>query len=222
MKTFRNCLSIAVLATGFNLIQLGAPADAATFDFLTVANGNYTIKSFLDSGITLDVLGSNSTGNNPGTINVPGNPPLTGLCAWAYVDGGGGRCGYGTSTGSGISTFQLKFDKAVNISSLNVSAFDGLSSGSIGFSLDNSIFNTININSVGDNSLASVFSASANQTIYVQSSGAISGSEGGVIRLGSLTATEQTPAPLPIFGAAAGFRISRQIRNRIRLAARQV
>jgi hypothetical protein len=143
-----------------------------------------------------------------------------GLCAWAEVGGNNGRCGYGTVNGNGISSFQLKFDKAVAIESFDV-GINELSSGSVAFSLDNSVFTTVSFNTAGTKTLSSLFAAAANQTIYVQTAGTPSGTNGGLIRLSSLR-TAEVPAPLPLLGAALGFRVSRRIRKRIGLAARQV
>jgi len=222
MKTISRVLRLALLASGATLIQVPGSAYAATFNFLTGTNSNSTVKSFIDSGVTLDALNSNSTGNNPGTINSPGTPPLIGLCAFSVVGSGSGRCGYGaTAPTNGISAFQFKFDKPVAITSFDVSAFDGLSSGSIAFSLDNTIFNTVNIGGTGGQALSSLFTAAANQTIYVRTAGVTNSSQGGLIRLGSLTVTEQTPAPLPILGAAAAFRVSRRLRKQIVAVSRQ-
>jgi hypothetical protein len=222
MKVFR-VLGLGLVLSIPPLFLQAASVKAATFNFLSGTSSNDSIKSFLDSGVNLDVSSSNSTGNNPNTINSPGNPPLTGLCVFAVVGNGLGRCGYGaTSPTNGISSFQLKFDKPVEITTFDVSAFDTLSSGSIKFSLDNSIFNSVNVTGTGTQALANRFFAAANQTIYVQTTGTVSGSTGGLIRLGSLTAVEQaqTPAPLPILGAALGFRVSRRLRKRVDLAAR--
>jgi hypothetical protein len=222
MKTFSRVFRFALVATGATLIQTSGSAYAATFNFLGGTNGNATVKSFLDSGVTLNALNSNSTGNNPGTINSPGNPPLQGLCAFSVVGSGAGRCGYGTTAPTnGISAFQFTFDKPVAITSFDVSAFDGLSSGSIAFSLDNTIFNTVSISGTGPQALASLFTAAANQTVYVRTTGVTTSDQGGLIRLGSLTVTEQTPSPLPILGAVAAFRVSRRLRKQIATASNQ-
>jgi len=214
----------ALVGTGVALIQLASPVGAATFNFATGASSNSTVKSYLDSGITLQALNSNSTGNNPGTINGPGTVAPLGLCAYARVAGGIGRCGYGTAPGSGISSFQLTFDKAVAIKSFNVSAFDGIYSGAVGLSLDNSAFTQTLVSAAGDVSLANLFNVGANQIVYVRTSATDSGQNGSLFRIGSLTTeTEKVPvpAPLPILGAAVGFRFSRRIRKRIGVASLQ-
>ena len=83
-------------------------------------------------------------------------------------------------------------------------------------------FSPTTFNSIGNVSLATAFSAAANQPIFVRTSASIaSGNTSGsaLIRLSSLTAQEQVsaqvPAPLPLLGAAVGFRFSRKIRQRI-------
>jgi hypothetical protein len=78
----------------------------------------------------------------------------------------------------------------------------------------------VNFNTAGTKTLSSLFAAPANQIIYVQTSGIASGINGGLFRLSSLR-TAEVPAPLPLLGAALGFRVSRRIRKRIGLAARQ-
>jgi hypothetical protein len=219
MKSPNRLWNFALLASGATLIQFASPVQAAVFDFTTGTSSNSATKSYSSSGITLEASNSNSTGNNPGTLNGPGTVSPLGLCAWTVVGGGAGRCGYGTLNGSGISSFQLKFDKAVAIESFVV-GINELTSGSIGFSLDNSVFNTVNFNTAGTKTLSSLFAAPANQIIYVQTSGIASGINGGLFRLSSLR-TAEVPAPLPLLGAALGFRVSRRIRKRIGLAARQ-
>lgn len=125
--------------------------------------------------------------------------------------------------GSGISRFQLTFDQAVSISSFNINAVDGVSSGSLGFSIDNIVFNTTSFTGSGNQTLASLFNVGANQPIFVRTAATTIGSNGGVIRLGSLTTVQAplspAPAPLPILGVAVGFRLSRGIRKRIGLAS---
>jgi len=224
MKIFQQFAGAAFVVTGIALSQLVSPAGAATFNFNTGPSGNQSVKSYLDSGVTLQAFNSNSSGNNPVTINGPGSVSPFGLCAFAVVAGQSGRCGYGNVAGSGVSSFQLKFDKAVSIKAFDVSSLDGLSAGSVGFSLDNTTFTTTNFSATGSQTLASVFSVAANQPVYVQTSGVINGygrESGSLIRLGSLTTTEQVPAPLPILGAAIGFRFSRRIRKRIGAASLQ-
>jgi len=219
MKSLNRLWNFALVASGATLIQFASPVQAAVFDFTTGTSSNSATKSYSSSGITLEASNSNSTGNNPATLNGPGTVSPLGLCAWTVVGGAAGRCGYGTLDGSGISSFQLKFDKAVAIESFDV-GINELSTGSIAFSLDNSVFTTVNFNTAGTKTLSSLFAVAANQTVYVQTSGTPSGSSGGLFRLGSLR-TAEVPAPLPLLGAALGFRVSRRIRKRIGLAARQ-
>jgi hypothetical protein len=220
MKSLNHLWSFGLVASGATLIQFASPVQAAVFDFNVGASSNSAIKTYSASGITLDASNSNSTGSNPGTLNGPGTSSPLGLCAWTVVGNGIGRCGYGNSNGSGVSSFQLKFDKAVAIESFDV-GINELSSGSIAFSLDNSVFTTVSFNTAGTKTLSNLFAAAANQTIFVQTSGTPSGINGGLIRLSSLR-TAEAPAPLPLLGAALGFRVSRRIRKRIGLAARQV
>jgi hypothetical protein len=225
MKISQRLAGVAFVCTGIALSQLFSTAGAATFDLTSGVPGNQTIKSYLDNSntITLEAFGSNSTGNNVSTLNGPGSVAPFGLCAFAVVTNIG-RCGYGNVAGSGVSSFQLKFDKAVSIKAFDVSSLDGLSAGSVGFSLDNINFTTTNFSTTGSQTLASVFSVAANQPIFVQTAGIANarGEEtGSLFRFGSLTTTEQVPAPLPILGAAIGFRFSRRIRKRIGAASLQ-
>jgi len=219
MKSLNRLWGFTLVASGAALVQFASPVQAAVFDFTAGASSNSAIKTYSASGITLDASNSNSTGNNPGTLNGPGTVSPLGLCAWTVVGGGSGRCGYGAVSGNGISSFQFKFDKAVAIESFDV-GINELIAGSIAFSLDNSVFTTVNFNTAGTKTLSSLFAVAANQTVYVQTSGTPSGTNGGLFRLGSLR-TAEAPAPLPILGAALGFRVSRRIRKRIGLAARQ-
>jgi hypothetical protein len=216
-----------MLASGLAVVQLASPAKAAVFDFTGSPSSNTSIKSYLDSGISLVIANSNSTGNNnPNTINTRPD----GLCAWAAAGTSGvGRCGFGNATNSGISSFTLKFDKSTTLTSFNVTQFQTpinpdteLTQASIAFSLDNLTFSPVVFNSTGIKSFS--FFAPANQLVYVRTDGTLAGgntSQTGEIRLGSLTTTESVPAPLPILGAAVGFRFSRQIRKRIALGSRQ-
>jgi hypothetical protein len=220
MKSLNRLWSFGLVVSGATLIQFASPVQAAVFDFNVGTSSNSAIKTYSASGITLNASNSNSTGSNPGTLNGPGTSSPLGLCAWTVVGSGIGRCGYGNVNGSGVSRFQLKFDKAVAIESFDV-GINELSSGSIAFSLDNSVFTTVSFNTAGTKTLSSLFAAAANQTIFVQTSGTPSGANGGLIRLSSLR-TAEAPAPLPLLGAALGFRVSRRIRKRIGLAARQV
>jgi hypothetical protein len=220
MKSLNRLWGFALVASGATLVQLASPVQAAVFDFTIGTPSNSPTKTYSASGITLEASNSNSSGTNPLTLNGPGTVSPLGLCAWAEVGGNNGRCGYGTVNGNGISSFQLKFDKAVAIESFDV-GINELSSGSVAFSLDNSVFTTVSFNTAGTKTLSSLFAAAANQTIYVQTAGTPSGTNGGLIRLSSLR-TAEVPAPLPLLGAALGFRVSRRIRKRIGLAARQV
>jgi len=221
MNSLNRLWGFTLVASGAALVQFASPVQAAVFDFTAGTSSNSATKSYSASGITLEASNSNATASNAnaGTLNGPGTASPLGLCAWTVVGEGIGRCGYGTVSGSGISSFQLKFDKAVAIQSFDV-GINELSTGSIAFSLDNSVFSTVSFNSAGTKTLSSLFAVAANQTVYVQTSGTPSGSSGGLFRLSSLK-TAEAPAPLPLLGAALGFRVSRRIRKRIGLAARQ-
>lgn len=204
------------------MFQVASPVEAAVFDFLAPPNGNQATKTFLDSGLVLDILNSNSTGVNPNTLENNSTQVTGGLCAFA-VAAGTPRCGYGSS--GGISSFQLKFDKAVSITSFVVSTFNTtlMNDGTLSLSLDDVNFTPTTFSLIGNVSLANAFSAAANQTIFVRTSASIATdntSGSALIRLSSLTAQEQqVPAPLPLLGAAVAFRISRRIRQRISASA---
>lgn len=88
--------------------------------------------------------------------------------------------------------------------------------------MDDINFNPTTFTSAGTFSLATSLIAAANQPIYVRTSATIaSGNTSGsaLIRLSSLTAHEQVPAPLPLMGAAVSFGLSRRIRQRISSAS---
>jgi hypothetical protein len=229
MKSFTRLLNFVALTSGAILVQLASPVEAATFDFASPASSNDSLKSYLDNSIYLEVSNSNSTGNN-----IPNNNTLNtrpdGLCAWSAAGTSGqGRCGYGNATNSGISGFTFKFDKPTTITSFEISSFQTavnptteLTQGSIEFSLDNLVFSPVNFNSTGVKSFS--FFAPANQLVYVKTTGTFTAEntlQTGEIRLRYLTTTEPSPAPLPIIGAAVGFRFSRQIRKRIGLDPRR-
>jgi hypothetical protein len=216
-----------MLAAGLAVVQLASPVRAAVFNFSSSTSSNSSIKSYLDSGINLVVANSNSTGNNnPNTLNTRPD----GLCAWAAAGTSGqGRCGYGSATNSGISSFTLQFDKSTTLTSFNVTQFQTpinptteLTQATIAFSLDNINFSPVVFNGTGSKSFS--FFAPANQLVYVQTAGTFSSAntlQTGEIRLGSLTTTEPVPAPLPMLGVVLGFRVSRQIRKRIANGSRQ-
>lgn len=213
--------SVALVASGATLFHFASPAVAATFDFTTGPTGNQTIKSFVDSGITLTVSDSNSTGTKPLALETINTSP-GGLCAYAVTTLEKPRCGYGKGSGNGISRFKLTFDKSVSVISFVVSIFNPvlMNDGTLSFSLDGTNFNPTTFFSIGNFSLATSLIAAANQPIYVKTSATIaSGNTSGsaLIRIGSLTASEQVPvpAPLPVLGAAVGFGLSRKIRRRI-------
>ena len=220
MKLLSRLASVALVASGAVVLQVASPVEAAIFDFTTLPIGNQSVKTFIDSGVTLLVSDSDSTGNNLNTLETSLDPS-GGLCAYA-VAAGNARCGYGPS--GAVSSFQLKFDKAVSISSFMVSTFNPtlMNDGTLSLSLDGINFSPTTFSSTGDQALATPFSAAANQTIFVRTSAsAASGNSTGtaLIRLSSLTAQERVPAPLPLLGAAAGFRFSRKIRQRISASA---
>ena len=227
MNTLNRLLRPSILASGLAVVQLASPAKAAVFDFTGSSSSNSTIKSYLDSGVSLVIADSNSTGsNNLNTINTRED----GLCAWAAAGTSGqGRCGFGNATNSGISSFTLNFNRATTLTSFNVTQFQTpinptteLTQATIAFSLDNLNFTPVVFDSTGIKPFS--FFAPANQLVYVQTAGTFTGAntlQTGEIRLGYLTTTEQAPAPLPLLGAALGFRVSRQIRKRIALGSRQ-
>jgi hypothetical protein len=208
-----------LVGAGVVFLEIHSSAQAAVFDLTSPTSSNATVKTFLNSGMTLSAKNSNSTGLNPGTINTsPG-----GLCAFAATGSSNiGRCGYGSGGGSnvGVTSFQLSFDKPVNFNSFAISEYDNnnspphISSGTIGFSLDNSTFSNVTFSGVGTYNLPSVFQGlTANQTIYVQSSAAFSTSfNTGNFRLNNINATE-VPGPLPIFGAGAAWSMTRKFRR---------
>jgi hypothetical protein len=223
MNSFIRLASVTLIASGATFFQLESPVVAATFDFTAGTTGNQSVKSFVDSGITLTVSDSNSTGLNPLTAETTSTNP-GGLCAYAVTTPSTPRCGYGNGSGDGISSFKLTFDKAVTLSSFAVSNFNSnlMANGTLSFSLDGTNFSPTVFASTGTVSLATSLFAAANQPIYVRSSATIaSGNTSGsaLIRLSSLTAHEQVPAPLPLIGAAVGFGLSRKIRQRISAAS---
>jgi hypothetical protein len=220
-----NCSSFSaafIVSSSVIPLQLSSVVNAATFDFRTEPFGNQTIKSFLESDITLIISDSNSTGVNPNSDQtISSNNLSRGFCAYAVTTFETPRCGYGNKLGGGISRFKLTFDKAVSITSFVVSTFNPIlmSVGALSFSLDGANFGSdTTFTSIGFVSLPTSVFAAANQPIFVRTSATIaSGNSSGsaLIRLSSLTAQEQVPAPSPFLGAAVGFRLSRRIRQRI-------
>ncbi|MEB3334203.1 MAG: hypothetical protein VKP70_04390 [Cyanobacteriota bacterium] len=181
------------------------PALAASFDFSSDPATNTPIKTFVDQGLTLTVGGSNSTGElNNGTVNTNNN----GLCMWSRVglSDGVGRCGFGgADPNGGISRLQFTFDQPVRINSFAVTGFDSpyISSGTIGFSLDNTNFTTLQFTGNGPQTIS--FEAQAGQTIYILTSAVTSTAEQtGVFRINQLNVS-QVPAPLPLLGLGLAF-----------------
>lgn len=212
MGSSRLIHGLLVASAGWAVFQIPLPVQAAVFDFSS-ASTNSSIKTLLDSGVTLTTSNSNSTGTNPNTVNT--NP--LGLCAWTKVgtsNGGLGRCGYGTGDpNAGVSSFEFKFDKPVTLNSLEISQFESpdISLGTIGFSTDNINFTNLSFNSTGVKPFS--FNAMANQTIYVRTSATFGqGSDTGIFRVNNLNATE-VPGPLPILGVGAAFSMSRKMRK---------
>jgi hypothetical protein len=189
MIPFTRFASVAFVVSGATLLHLASPAVAATFDFTTGTTGNQSIKTFIDSGITLTISDSNSTGNNPLTSETTSINP-GGLCAYAVTTSSAPRCGYGNGAADGISSFKLTFDKAVTVSSFAVSNFNSnlMDNGTLSFSLDGTNFSPTVFDSTGTVSLATSLFAAANQPIYVRSSATIaSGNTSGsaLIRVSS-------------------------------------
>jgi hypothetical protein len=208
-----------LVGAGVAFLQVQSSAQAAVFDLTSPSSSNTSIKTFLDSGLTLTASNSNSTGTNPATINTNS----AGLCAFAATGTSGvGRCGYGTANNVGVSSFMMAFDKPVSFNSFEVSDFDAgnlppnISQGTIGFSLDNVTFTNVSFNGTGTVPIA--FQAlTPNQPIYIQTSGLFSnGLDTGGFRLNNFNVTE-VPGPLPILGAGAAFNMTRKFR---RLSAR--
>jgi hypothetical protein len=208
-----------LVGAGVAFLQVQSSAQAAVFDLTSPSSSNTSIKTFLDSGLTLTASNSNSTGTNPGTVNTNS----AGLCAFAATGTSGvGRCGYGSANNVGVSSFMMAFDKPVSFNSFDVSDFDAgnlppnISQGTIGFSLDNVTFTNVSFNGTGTVPIA--FQAlTPNQPIYIQTSGLFSNSlNTGGFRLNNFNVTE-VPGPLPILGAGAAFNMTRKFR---RLSAR--
>jgi hypothetical protein len=208
-----------LVGAGVAFLQAQSPARAAVFNLTSPSSSNATVKTFLDSGLTLTANNSNSTGTNPGTINTNS----VGLCAFAATGTSGvGRCGYGTDNNVGVSSFTMSFDKPVSFNSFDVSDFDAgnvppnISQGTIGFSLDNVNFTNVSFSGLGTVPIA--FQAlTPNQPLYIQTSGLFAnGLNTGGFRVNNFDVTE-VPGPLPILGAGAAFNMSRKFR---RLSAR--
>ena len=223
MKPYnRSALVVAVIgASSLISLELASAVNAATFDFRAEPFGNQSIKTFLDSGIVLTLSEANSIGINSGSDETISTNLARGLCAYAVTTLETPRCGYGKMRYGGISSFKLSFDKPVSIISFVVSTFNPIlmSVGSVSFSLDGTNISSDTIfTSIGLVSLRSSLFAAANQPIYIRTSATTaSGNSSGsaLIRLSSLTANEQVPAPLPVLGVAVWFRLSRRIRQRI-------
>lgn len=222
MVMLQNIFSSKTLLSGavVSVVLGAAPSQAfgtITFNTTTSTNSPSRVFSSPVSSTSLTLSNSNSTGNTPGTINTNSN----GWCAFTVVGtsgGSAGRCGYGTSPASGVSSFQLSLNKSSIITGFNVSSFEtaNISQGTVGFSTDNISFTNINFNGNGLQSLS--FFAGANQPIFVRTSAAFQPSSNtGIFRIASLTVADASvpvPGPLPIFGVAAAFGWARKLRQR--------
>lgn len=213
--------SKTLLAGAVASVVLGAAPSQAfgTINFNTTSSINTASEVFSTPGssTSLTLSNSNSTGSNPGTINTNSQ----GWCAFTAVGtsgGSAGRCGYGTSPASGVSSFQLSLNKSSIITGFNVSSFEtaNISQGTVGFSTDNISFTDINFTGTGSQSLS--FLAGANQDIFVRTSAAFQAtSNTGIFRISSLTVADApvpVPGPLPILGVAAAFGWARKLRQR--------
>lgn len=210
-----------IAGAGVAMLQFPAAGQAAVFDLATPPLGNESIKTYIDSGMTLTVRNSNSTGDNANTVNTT----LQGLCAWTLANSSAGRCGYGnTPVGIKVSAFQLSFNQPISFNSFNVSAFEGvsISQGTVAFSLDNVNFTSFSFNSTGD--VPVTFQALIpNQTIFVQTSATLQpGSDTGLFRLGEINVQQEVPGPLPLLSVGAALGMTKKCRglsNRIHRAA---
>lgn len=210
--------SCAASLTGAALASLslifvdGKSASAVSIFNVTSSSSTNSSSIFrTDGGFSLTASNSNSTGNNPNTLNTTDE----GLCAFTAVGNVSiGRCGYGDDSASGVSAFQLSFNAPAAIQAFNVSTFEDftISQGTVGFSLDNVNFTDFNFNSTG--SVAASFSAGANQPIFVRTSATFSNVlNTGLFRIDSFT-VEEVPGPLPILGAAGAFGWSRKLKRK--------
>ncbi len=201
------------LASFSSLLLESRSASAKVFVTTSPSSTNQSSAPFTSNGVTLTISNSNSTGNNPNTVNT--NP--TGLCAWTAVGTSAvGRCGYGTSASAGVSAFQLSFSAPVTLSSFRIAGFESanISQGSLGFSLDNSNFTDFTFSSDGD--VAVNFAAGQNQPIFLRTSATFNaGADTGIFRISQFTTQESAPAPLSILGAAAAFGWSRRIKRKL-------
>jgi hypothetical protein len=207
-------IPLLIAGAGVAMLQFPSAGQAAVFTLTSGSSSNTTVKTFIDSGMTLTIDGANSTGDTPGTLNTSS----AGLCAWTLVNSSAGRCGYGTTPGTGITAFKLSFDKAIAFNSFDVSVFEtaSISQGTIGFSLDGTNFTNFTFNGTGTIPVA--FQAlTPNQPIYVQTSATLqSGSDTGIFRLGSMDVRE-VPGPLPLLSVGAALGMTQKCR---RLSAR--
>lgn len=206
------CAGTAITSLSLLLVAQRPAEAVSTFNTITAISTNNSSFPASDGGFSLTISNSNSTGNDPGTVNTNS----TGLCAWTIVGGGGaGRCGYGTSPSSGVSQFQLSFNAPADIQAFNVSSFEdaNISQGSVGFSLDGTNFTDFAFTSAG--TVAAPFSAGPNQPIFVRTSGTFSSPlQTGIFRINSFT-VQEVPGPLPIFGAAAAYGWSRKLKRKL-------
>ncbi|MEB3334202.1 MAG: hypothetical protein VKP70_04385 [Cyanobacteriota bacterium] len=206
-------IPVLFAGAGVAMLQFADAGHAAVFDLTSGTTGNATVKTFLDSGIFLTFSNANTNPGSalPGTINTTG----AGLCAWTLVENPAGRCGYGTDTGSGITGFQMKFDKPIAFTSLGVSVFENasISLGTVALSLDGVNYTDFSFSNTG--TVPVTFQTYfPNQTIYVKTSATLqSGSSTGLFRLGSVVATEAVPGPLPLLSVGAALGMAKRCRR---------
>jgi hypothetical protein len=205
------------------IFALPGKATLSVFDFITQSPVNSTVPlSFPSSPVGLQLNVSNPVSIAPPTTGGL-NTNSSGLCAWLNNNNIGERCGYtlanGATLASQLSGLQFSFDSNVTLKSFNIGQFTGISGGSIRFQ-SGGLDQTLNISNTGDVNFTSPFYVPIGQAVTLTTTAILAPSNGsGNFRIQSFTVdtanTAASPGPLPILGAAVGFRFCRQIRKRI-------
>jgi hypothetical protein len=227
MKTSVSKISLLAGAFTVSALVTAAPVKAVSiFNFTTPVSTNTPSRTFIDdpTGFSVTFDNSNSVGKNPGTFNTD----TQGMCVYSYIGatsiGKPSVCNYGRKVGSGITSFQLSFNRPALIQGFEIGQFASalttngkpvLRRGTIGFSLDNINFTSYSFKSAGF--VAADFAADPGQTVYVQTSARFrrgADPDTSVIRVRSFS-VQEVPGPLPALGLAAAFGWSRKLRKKI-------
>lgn len=189
-----------------------AHAAPTTFSFNSGDIGQTSLTKVVD-GITL-TLSSFSTGPRSGADS-------DGIAVFCIANAGGfiAPCAH-TSGFEPYTSYQMTFDKPVQILNYNISYLGNASDSTTTYSQGSSVSVQPNTSS-GLTSFVNPFIAAANIPIIVST---VDLGGDGISQINAFTVEMQTPSPasvpgpLPLAGAATAFRLSRELRRRMRRA----